>query len=350
MIRDYSNGELGYKSIFHRARVEGVDVVGGVFETDPPCPPRSIRARVYTSGMDSFMPEEALPIYYPMLPNVSVQPGEHVIVVFEDEQRSSGFWINTVPAFSTDLNYSNPDFRLTTRRDSSYVFEQTPTVQSTIRLDEYGSVSTSTEGRQEMIDEAETEQGVNPWRGKKVLLIGDSQVAGPFGNKLGEKLRNEQASSFQKEGRVGWGVISWLNNRYQPNSPIMPSLSQLISTHSPDILIISLGGNDGTGTRPTAGRPDYQTKVRELLSQASNVSKIIWSGPPTSVLSGAVNQPGRVTAARKIQEVVGDRFLNVFGVTNTTVGRSPDGNHFAASSPAIDPWANLVIRKGYEIF
>ena len=350
MIRDYSDGNLGNKSIFLRARVEGVDVNGGTFQTDPPCPPRSIRARVYSSGMDSFIPEEALPIYYPMLPNISVQPGEHVLVVFEDEQKTSGFWINKVPAFETDQNYANPDFRLTTRRDSSYVFEQDPQVRSTIRADEYGGLTTSTQGRQQMIDETEAQERANPWLGERVLIIGDSQVAGAPGAKMAEKIRNEQASFVHREGRVGWGVYSWLNNRLRPGDPASASLRELIATHSPTIVIISLGGNDGSGDNPRAGRADYRDKVRELLGQSSSVSKIIWSGPPTSVGAGSRNQSGRELVASKIREVVGNKFLNVFGVTNTSIGRSADGNHFAASSPALEPWANLIVRKGYEIF
>ncbi len=347
MIRDYSTGELSNKTVFFRALVEGVDVQGGVFQTDPPCPPRSIRARVYTSGMDSFIPEDALPIYYPLFPNVSVAPGEHVLVMFEDEQRSSGFWLNTVPAFGADQNYSNPDFRMTTRTNSSYVFEQDPQVQSTIRADEYGGVTTSTQGRQEMIDEAETQQSVNPWQGKRVLIIGDSQIAGPPGIVIASKVRDAGGIVVHREGRESWGVRSWLDNRLRPRDPERVSLRQLVSQHNPDILIISLGGNDHS----SSGRNDYAQKVRDLMSQASTVSKILWSGPPTTVNRiGSAIQPGRETAARKIQEVVGNKFLNVFGVTNTTVGRDSAGLHFSSNSPALQPWADLIIEKGRQIF
>lgn len=349
LIREYSEGTLSNQNQFLRARVEGVDSEGGKFSENPPNPPRSIRARIYSSGMDSSIPEEALGIYYPLFPNVTVQRGEHVIIMFEDEQRTSGYWVNVIPSFTVDSNYANPDFRQPTRRDSSYVFEQDPQVRSTINLDlEYGGGTLSITGRQEMIDLAESTTE-NPWENKKVLLIGDSQVAGPWGLRLGQVLRDENGvSQFVREGRTSWGVYSWLNNRLRQDSEEKPSLRSLIETNSPDILVISLGGNDGsTGF---AARQNYQEKISELLSQASNVSKIIWSGPPTAVGRAAGNQAGRELAARKIQQVLGERFVNVFGVTNTTNGRRPDGVHFNSNSNALGPWAELVVRKGREIF
>lgn len=349
LIKEYSEGSLTDNHQFYRARVEGVDSVGGQFAQNPANPPRSIRARIYTSGLDASIPEEALAIFYPMFPNVTAQQGEHVLVMFEDEQKTSGYWLNVVPSFSVDPNYSNPDFRTTQRTDSSYVFEQDPQVQSTIDLDlEYGGGTLSTTGRQEMVDLAESQVN-NPWENKKVLVIGDSQVAGPWGLKLRDLLRNQNSAlSVVLEGRTGWGVYSWLQNRLRSDSEIKTSLRDLIQQNSPDILIISLGGNDGSSG--FARRGNYQDKIRELLEQAQAVQKIIWSGPPTSVGPAADRQAGREVAARKIQEVVGNKFLNVFGVTNTTNGRRPDGVHFLPSSTALTPWAELVVRKGREIF
>lgn len=349
MIQDYTNGNLGSSFRLYRARVEGFDSVGGQFCSSPPNPPRSIRARIYSLGLDSATPESALGVFYPIFPSVTAQQGEHVIVFFEDDQLTSGYWLNTIPGFS-DVNYSNPDFRLSSRRDSSYVFEQDPVARSTINLDlEYGGASVSTQGRQEIVDLAESESSErNPWAGKRVLLIGDSQVAGPWGSRLGEILRSQnQVSFFHKEGRVSWGVLSWLNGRLNSESQMMPRLPDLIRQHSPDVLIISLGGNDGSSG--LARRQDYVDKVRELFDQASVVPSVIWSGPPTAVGNATSRQAGRLLAAQKIESVVGNRFVNVFAVTNTANGRRQDGVHFNATSNALTPWADLVIRKGIEI-
>lgn len=348
MIKDYADGKLGNGQHYYRARVEASDPVGGQLESTPPNPPNSVRARVYTAGLDATTPREALVVFYPLGVGCP-SPGEHVIVVFEDQQMTSGYWLAVVPAFY-DKNYSNPDMRTKNRNNASYAFEGDPQVSSTINKDlEYGGSITKTEGRQELVDVAESGAQENRWRGKRVLLIGDSQVAGPWGTKLGEILRGQhEVSYFAKDGRVGWGVISWLNGQLTPTSPRLQSIQEVIERHNPAIVVVSLGGNDGSSGR--AQRSDYTEKVREMYQiVSSRVPLVIWSGPPTAVGRNANKQPGRQIAARKIQEVVGNKFVDVSSITNTTQGRSPDGIHFTNSSPVLDPWAEAVIRKGYEL-
>jgi lysophospholipase L1-like esterase len=354
LIREYSDGSLFDNVKWMRARVEAVDVIGGRLEASPPNPANSIRARIYTSGLDATTPRDVLPIFYPMLPPhivSSIQPGEHVMVQFEDEAKTSGFWLCQVPVFNAGLNYSNPDFRSTGAADASHTFEGDSPPTTTVNPDtEYGGSTTNTTGRQAMVDAIEESSAeTNPWAGKRVLLLGDSQVAGPWGTKLGEVLRGDNnVSYFAKEGRVSWGVISWLNGKLTSTSPTMPSLQSVISRHRPDIIVISLGGNDGSSGR--AGRADYESKVRELYQIATNAADmVIWSGPPTAVGSATSRQAGRANAARKISTVVGDRFVDVSVVTNTLNGRRADGIHFNATSDALEPWADLVVQKGYSL-
>jgi lysophospholipase L1-like esterase len=348
MIKDYSSGHLGNKQHYLRGRVEASDPVGGQLEANPPNPPRSVRARVYTAGLDATTPREALVVFYPLgtgCPN----PGEHVVVVFEDPQMTSGYWLGTVQAFH-DQNYANPDFRIQNNSDSSYAFEgDVRTESQTVPELEYGGTSSQTQGRQDMIDSFESQGEQNPWQGKRVLLMGDSQVAGPFGAKLGEILRGSHGVAyFAREGRVGWGVKSWLNGKLSPSSPSMPSIQDVINQHRPDIVVISLGGNDGSNG--VARRVDYELKVRELYNIVNqSVNFIIWSGPPSAVGTSTSKQPGREIAARKIQQVVADKFVNVFSLTQTTEGRARDGIHFTNSSPSLAPWAEEVIQKGYRL-
>lgn len=354
LISDYADGTLANQNRWLRARVEAVDPIGGQLESSPRNPVNSIRARVYTSGIDATTPTSALPIFYPMLPphiSPSIQPGEHVMVMFEDDARISGFWMCQVPSFNDNLNYANPDFRSSgSSSDASHVFEgDSPPTSGIIPEAEYGGATINSTGRQSMVDESETASDQNPFRGKRVLLIGDSQVAGPWGTKLGEILRaNHGVTFFAKEGRVSWGVNSWLNRRLTPESPIQPSVEDVISRNSPDIIIVSLGGNDGSNGR--ARRSDYESKVREFFEKCtSRASMVIWSGPPTAVAAASSRQPGRIQAASKINSVVGRAFVDVFAVTNTTNGRRRDGVHFNADSTALAPWADLVIRKGYSL-
>lgn len=342
MIRDYSDGLLGPRQHYYRARVEASDPEGGKLEAMPPNPARSVRARVYSAGLDATTPREALVIFYPLNAGGCPQPGEHVIISYESEDMTSGYWHSVVPSFH-DTNYANPDFRETTRRDASHVFEGDPqTTTPTPTAYEYGGSTTQTQGRQEMVDLAESQGATNPWQNKKVLAIGDSQMDGPFGVQLGETLRGQHGvTQYIRDGRTSWGVISWLRGRLRPDSEQRTTLNQLVTQHRPDIIVISLGGNDA------AQRADYEDKVRQLFGQAT-ASLVLWCGPPTAVGAASERQTRRSLAARKIQQVVGNtHFVDVRSVTNTTNGRRPDGVHFLPSSTAIAPWVDLVVRKGY---
>lgn len=355
LFRDYSDGTLTNRQHYYRARVEAVDTQGGQLEASPPNPAGSIRGRVYTSGMDSTTPSAALTVFYPMLPahiNTPPLPGEHVYVVFEDENFSSGLWISVVPSFS-NLNYANPDFRSNEDSgDSSYAFEGDNPPETSVNSElEYGGTTTNTEGRPAMVDLAESASpNDNFWRDKKVLCFGDSQVAGVFGTFLGRKLTTEVgAASYDKAGRVGWGVISWLRGYFRNGDPPSESIEALIRRYAPDVVIVSLGGNDGASGFHR--RRDYEDKVREIWDIVGrNAQHRIWAGPPTTVGSGTRHQPGRERAAQKIKNVVGEQyFVDVFDVTNVTVGRTRDGVHFTAASPALEPWANLIVQKGIQL-
>src|SRR5688572_14804800 len=106
MVRDYADGKLGNKQVYFRARVEASDPVGGKLEANPPNPPRSVRARVYTAGIDATTPRAALIIFYPLNQTGCPQPGEHVVISYENDEMTSGYWHSTVPVFHNG-NYAN---------------------------------------------------------------------------------------------------------------------------------------------------------------------------------------------------------------------------------------------------
>lgn len=351
LIRDYANGSLSSRSPYKRARVEAVDHQGGQLEAAPPNPPNSVRARVYTSGLDFNTPGAALTIFYPLNNPEPVTVGEHVLVVFEDENMSSGYWVSKLPA-NSNVNYSNPDDRQTTRSDSSHSFEGDSPQQRTPNVPlQYGGISTGmTRERRILVETADRGQTDN-WAQKKILIIGDSQVEspGPMATRLEIKLREHNIQSYVKVGRHGWGVSAWLAGRIRSSDELLPKLQELKIQIDPDIIIISLGGNDGSSGK--ASRSDYESKVRELWTIASSdVDFAIWAGPPTAVGPGAARQSLRVLANTKIKNVVGERFfIDCLEATNTTVGRARDGVHFTASSPALDPWTDLIISRGLEL-
>lgn len=368
LINDYSEGRLTKSWLkLYRARVEAVDTEGGQLEDPPRNPPNSIRARVYSSGLDVNLPSSALSVFHPLLPGhlaPPLSPGEHVYVFFEDAAMTHGLWVSPISSYH-NLNFSDPDQRESSERNSSNVFEgdsSRPSQPS--RIYEYGGATIETQGRQEIIDDFETSGQSNPWENKRVLVIGDSQVWGStredgtrnplsaLSSVLERKLFTEhRVTFFMAQGRVGWGVENWVSRTTRGARRGLalpqPSLSDLINQFSADALIIVLGGNDASNG--SVRQSDYEQSVSDLWQQANSISLKIWAGPPVAVGESADIQPGRSLVARKIRSVVGNNFVDSSVVTNTTDGRDRLGIHFTPSSSAIEPWASLIIRKGYQL-
>lgn len=369
LLNDYSDGRLSKPWIkLFRARVEAVDTEGGMLENPPPNPPNSIRARIYSNGLDVNLPSSALSVFHPLFPGhlaPPLSPGEHVYVIFEDASMSHGLWISPISSYH-DLNLADPDQRQEEdQRNSSNVFEgDSPRQSRPARTYEYGGATIETQGRQEIIDNFEVTGDNNPWRNKRILMIGDSQVGGAtkengersptsaLSRVLERKLITEQgASFFMAQGRVGWGVINWVEGTFSGQRRGLripqPSVTDLIQEYYPDIVLVILGGNDGsTGA---FRRNDYSQFVSRLWSQLSSVPMKLWIGPPTSVGNAANKQPDRIQAAQKIKAVTSPNYIDSFALTNTTDGRDRLGVHFTPSSSALEPWANAIIRKGFEM-
>lgn len=144
-------------SIFKRALVVAVDVEGGKLQNStgvgklvhtvsgqsveinsiigPANPRNSIKARVLSDGFDQFLDDESLKIYYPLMPEhmaIPVKPGEHVLVLFEDENYENGWWISKVPGHE-GVNFSQGE-KLFIKDDNnklSKLFPDTAAVAST---------------------------------------------------------------------------------------------------------------------------------------------------------------------------------------------------------------------------
>lgn len=109
LIRDYIAGKLDDNRSLFRASVVAIDHVGGQFELDPPNPKNSVRARIFTNGMDATTDDEDLPIFWPLHSHVCepVKENEHVLVMFEDERRENGMWVSRIaePNNTDSTNY-----------------------------------------------------------------------------------------------------------------------------------------------------------------------------------------------------------------------------------------------------
>jgi lysophospholipase L1-like esterase len=353
LIADYSSGKLTNKRFLFRARVEDVDTYGGELEQNPPNPPNSIKARIYTNGMDVNTPVHALTVFHPFNPPHLMTPveiGEHVFVMFEDESYSNGIWMNPVSSYG-NINYSNPDERTQENRSTAQSFSESEPMSSEINEDyEYGGMSiqreTQTEIRRVASDSGST------WENKRVLVIGDSQVNAAYGKYLAQALSEKGAivvPSGVAIGRDSWGTSSWISGIYVGDTRSAPrsakTFSQLVQESSPDIIIISMGGNDiSLSNNP----PEYEEKIKQLLSATSSSQKVFWVGPPTVFERNG--RPHSTTRARNrvneiLQRVLGDSYIDCRQETNDRHGRW-DGVHYRNSNREhLSAWINKVVNR-----
>jgi len=64
----------------------------------PRNPKNSVKARIISNGIDDFVDDDDLRVYWPLFPgNTNPGAGEVVYVVFEDETMNHGLWISRAP-------------------------------------------------------------------------------------------------------------------------------------------------------------------------------------------------------------------------------------------------------------
>lgn len=131
----------GPSRTFVRAKVLAYDVEGGKLQNPdgagtvsakspsgtvsypalvgPSNPPGSIKARILTNGEDSLIDDDAARVFWPVVAPetlaIPLLPGEHVVVVMEDQASDHGLWISRVPV-GDDQNYGAGDSSYTAPR------------------------------------------------------------------------------------------------------------------------------------------------------------------------------------------------------------------------------------------
>ena len=374
LFRDYQDGVLTKTGMrIYRARVISVDPVGGQIEQNPPNPPNSVQARIFSSGLDMNIPTVALTIFYPMFPahlSAPLAPGEHIYVTFEDAQMSQGLWISSIPS-RHNLNNADPDQGTVTESNASTTFEGDAQASSrSAPPGEYASLTTNLGGRPEMADDFEQADSDNVWRGKRVIHIGDSMATpnSPMPRQLGQILAGFDASFYQAFGRTGWGVNNWITGRgpdFSAPRPAgasrrpqttLPTVDELVRSNRADVVLITLGGNDASNGEYQRSPSEYRSKVSSLWNQVKSLGLdfAIWNGPPTvqdtarvGDISGFRERRDRISEV--IREVVRPaNFIDSRQLTSRQdmqVGRNRDGIHWRANAPIGRPWAQLFIDK-----
>lgn len=115
LVMDYVEGALDETRVLYRATVVAVDNVGSQFESEPPNPKHSIKARIITNGYNSLTSDDDLPIFWPLFSHVEmpIKEREHVYVLFEDENKTHGLWLTRI---SEPLNVDNKNYVAGTKK------------------------------------------------------------------------------------------------------------------------------------------------------------------------------------------------------------------------------------------
>lgn len=105
---------------------------------------------------------------------------------------------------------------------------------------------------------------------KRISLIGDSYAVG-LGPELAKLLPD-----FKFEGHVGTRPDQWLSH-----AAACGQCGDWLATFKPDVVLVSLGVNDGATPNPTT----YQSIVSRLQSLGA---RVVWLQPPAGVNTPAV--------------------------------------------------------------
>ncbi|MAG27401.1 hypothetical protein CMI47_17860 [Candidatus Pacearchaeota archaeon] len=113
---------------------------------------------------------------------------------------------------------------------------------------------------------------------KRILLVGDSQLDGSYtlGGRLAELLR-KRGFTVQLLARYGKGAAT--GGSYF----LAERLPSALKSFKPDLVVVSLGGNDASRHHPSSKRAAYQKIIRAWakLIQASGAD-LIWFTPSTA--------------------------------------------------------------------
>lgn len=109
-LKDYIEHKFSDSNSIYRAIVVEVDSKGGQLEKNPANPANSIKARIITNSIDSYIPEENLTVFWPIFSEhfkLPIKTGEQVFVSFEGEDFSHGLWLSRAPSIKSKLNFSD---------------------------------------------------------------------------------------------------------------------------------------------------------------------------------------------------------------------------------------------------
>ena len=170
-------------------------------------------------------------------------------------------------------------------------------------------------------------------RAERVLLVGDShsEAAWTFGGRVVAKLEEAGIPLVVRKGNRGKGV-GWYNTS--------GTLRDEVASVRPDLLIVSLGGNDAGSFQESS----YAAALGQFVdtAKAGGVKHIIWFGPPRADKGLAYKQPARQEVANwqgKYLPGMGVQWHDSMRLTEDLPTR--DGVHYARGE--YDVWASRAL-------
>jgi hypothetical protein len=147
--------------IFYRATVLAVDVFGGQLENPlgsggvshtvdgksvsfkatvgPDNPKNSVKARIVNDGFDQFLSDELVRVFWPFFSEhdvMPVKPGEHVYVIFEDQDFQHGLWLTKVPGHENTNFFKGEDSYQTGDSSLASKFGDAPASSANLATDQ----------------------------------------------------------------------------------------------------------------------------------------------------------------------------------------------------------------------
>lgn len=156
----------------------------------------------------------------------------------------------------------------------------------------------------------------------KVLIVGDSQAAGPPGAAVERILRSE-GHRVVRIGHSGHGAADWSRMHWSEYQAALRDLS-------PDDVILIFGSND-------PANESLQSALRRFKDSAG---RVWYAGPPRYRDSTA--QARGAGIREMVRREFGDRFLDAYPYTGESVPRAPDGLHFTRAGG--DVWGTGIVR------
>lgn len=159
----------------------------------------------------------------------------------------------------------------------------------------------------------EASAGPRSLAGKKVLHVGDSMVGGSFGlTRALEAKLSEQGAKIVRHTKVSETLSTFDKT---------PTLKDLIRTHDPDIVVITLGANDANLPHPEVHAQSVEKIVRRVGDR-----ECWWIGPPTIKNAPAGGGPSsEMSVVAVIREHAGA--CRFFDSSKLELDRASDGIH-----------------------